>query len=194
MSKRNSYREKARKNSLLGISTTVEETKGDWKSTLAETGAAFVVGGILGSFAGHLVGKPSLALGVLATGASYYMGSRLGASFGIGMMAAGYVNVTNPSLSGTESMKDRAKLFAESLKSRMYLDKILKSKKPDSELGNVRYFVYPSENTQLNAPMDMSALDRLEQQVAASARNYAANNQPAQFAGSNGRTVEDSLF
>ena len=194
MSKRNSYREKARKHSLLGISTTVEETKGDWKSTLAETGVAFVVGGILGSFAGHVVGRPSLALGVLATGASYYMGSRLGASFGIGMMAAGYVNSTNPSLSGLGSVKDRAKVFAEGLKSRMYLDKILKSKNQDSELGNVRYFVYPSETTSLNAPMDMSALDRLEQQVAASARAYAASNQPQQFAGSYSRSIEDSLF
>lgn len=192
MSKRNSYREKARKQSLLGISTTVEETKGDWKSTLAETGVAFVVGGILGSFAGHVVGRPSLALGVLATGASYYLGSRLGASFGIGMMASGYVNTINPSLSGTESMKDRAKIFADGLKSRMYLDKVLKSKK-DPELGNVRYFVYPS-GAGSDAPMDMSALDRLEQQVAASARSYAASNPPQQYAGSTVGSVEDSLF
>lgn len=181
MSKRNSYEREATKRGLLGIATKVEETKGQLVPTLAETGTALILGGVFGSLAGHVIGRPSLALGFLTTGASYYFGSRLGTTFGIGMMSAGYVSGDMPGvngkLNGMDTMKERARLFADGLKARLYLDKVLKKQEEEgaSGLGEVRYFVYPSDKKQ--APMDMSALDRLQMQVEASAQAYAQKQQ-----------------
>lgn len=192
----NSYQRAARKKTLLGISTTVEETKGDFKSSAIETGAALLIGGILGSLTGHLLGRHSLVAGVLATGTSLYLGSRLGSTFGIGMMAAGYHTLAGPQVNGLEGMeavKERAKMFTDGLKTRLYLDKLIKPKETETAangLGDVRYFVYPSGQQQIASlpAVDMTALERLEQQISDSAKQYVGEQQPHQVSGQ-----EDSL-
>ncbi|HYG53123.1 MAG TPA: hypothetical protein VD905_19625 [Flavobacteriales bacterium] len=203
----NSYEKKAVKKGLLGSVNESPATKGNISSTLTQTGLDLLLGGIAGSFVGSLAGRYSLLGGAVVTGASYYMGSRLGASFGIGIMSGGYFSIVNGvgSLEGTtmDNIKARSKVFAEGLKQKLFLDKILKSKKTDaattttsataaqsqpvSGTEQVRYFMYPQSDAQVQGPgeLDMSALDRLNAQVAESAKAYKAQSKenPQQVSG-----------
>lgn len=168
----------ARKLKLLAL--TKLETKGSAKNSAIETVKDLVVGVVGGGLAGAAVGKPSLLVGIGATFIGHYADSPLATSFGLGMMASGGYQIGNAAVNGTalsgiEGAKERMKAFGENIKERFYLDKIIKPKSAEegaSGLGKVQYFKYPMQKDLKDQPLDMSALDSIEQQIAESGKQY----------------------
>lgn len=183
--KKNTYEQKMQKKQLLeGVSQ--EHAKGSIKKTAMETGRAVLIGAIGGGLAGAVLGRSSFIVGIAVTGVGHYMGSSGAASFGVGMMASGgyqaIAGMNGTQKEGFEGVKERMMAFKEEFKKKLFLDKIVKSKKGDEKseegtngMGEVQYFTYPNgkeleganENT-----LDLSALERIEKQVADSARAY----------------------
>jgi hypothetical protein len=169
----NSYEKKARKKDLLGF---IPDT-GDPKQAAIDTGKDLLIGAIGGGLAGAILGRSSLLVGIAVTGISHYLKLKAGASFGIGMMASGgyqtISSVNGTSQNGFEGVKERMQAFKEDLKQKLFLDKILKTKKADEAvegMGDVQYFTYPGgKELEGNA-----ALDQIEQQIAASAEAFDA--------------------
>jgi hypothetical protein len=201
--KKNSYEKKAHKKFMLDGLTTAE-TKGSFKKTALETGRDIVVGAIGGGIAGAVVGRASFLVGIVATGAGYYFGSHSAAAFGVGMMASGGSQVATQAVSGTESegfegIKERLTALKEDFKHRLYLDKIIKPKTTTTEtatkeettngMGEVQYFTYPNGKELEGAnDLDMSALERIEKQVAESAKRFEAKKQES-FSGNEEESV-----
>lgn len=181
--KKNHYERQAKKKSLLGSITKDLDTKGDVKNSALETLKDIVVGVIGGGVVGAAIGRASLAIGAVVTGIGHYTKSRLASIFGVGMMASGGFQ-KQESVSGTEStsmmdgMKERVKGFKDSLTQRLFLDKILKSKKDSTEstngMGEVQYLVYPGNKEN---ELEMNALERIERQVAESGEEFMKNQQ-----------------
>ena len=192
--KKNSYEKKAHKKFMLDGLTTAE-TKGSFKKTALETGRDIVVGAIGGGIAGAVVGRASFLVGIVATGAGYYFGSHSAAAFGVGMMASGGSQVATQAVSGTESegfegVKERLTALKEDFKHRLFLDKIIKPKTTTTSettttkeettngMSEVQYFTYPNGKELEGAnDLDMSALERIEKQVAESAKRFEAKKQ-----------------
>ncbi len=183
MSHKNQYEKRSAKKSFLGSITETQETKGDIKGSLIETGKDLVIGVIGGGLVGAMIGKTSLLIGAAVTGIGHYTKNRLASIFGFGMMASngfqpktnGVSGVENPDM--LEGAKERAIAFKDSFSEKLFLDKILKKKEATPEttngIGDVQYFTYPEEQSQLGASdIDLSVLDQIEQQVAQSAANY----------------------
>lgn len=191
--KRNQYESEAKKKSLLGEITKDLETKGDIKNSAIETVKDIVVGVLGGGVVGAAIGKASLAIGAVVTGIGHYTKSRLTSIFGIGLMAANGFQKSDSTapVNGTDEkekdmldgVKDRVMTFKENFQQKLFLDKLLKSKKADEAtnqentngVGEVQYFVYP-ENKELEGAtdkeIDMSALEHIENKIAASANNF----------------------
>ena len=195
--KKNSYEKKAHKKFMLDGLTTAE-TKGSFKKTALETGRDIVVGAIGGGLAGAVVGRASFLVGIVATGAGYYFGSHSAAAFGVGMMASGGSQVATQAVSGTESegfegIKERLTALKEDFKHRLYLDKIIKPKtttatetttkeETTNGMGEVQYFTYPNGKELEGAnDLDLTALDRIEKQVAESAKRFEVKKQEAEI-------------
>jgi hypothetical protein len=195
MAKKNSYEKKAQKKQLLaGVAS--EDAKGSIKNSALETGRDVLVGAIGGGLAGAILGRSSFLVGVAVTGVGHYMGSNGTAAFGVGMMASGGYQAVAGTMSGTDKkglagVKERMAAFKEEFKRKLFLDKIIKSKKANGEdstgqrmegMGDVQYFTYPNarELQGSDTPLDMSALDRIEKQVADSAEKFAAKQSLSQ--------------
>jgi hypothetical protein len=168
----NSYEKKARKKHLLGF---IPDT-GNAKQAAIDTGKDLLIGAIGGGLAGAVLGRSSLLVGIAVTGISNYLKLKAGTSFGIGMMASGgyqtITSVNGTSQNGFEGVKERMQAFKEDMKQKLFLDKILKTKKADegtNGIGDVQYFTYPGNELNGNV-----ALDHIEQQIAASAEAYDA--------------------
>jgi hypothetical protein len=168
----NSYEKKARKKDLLGF---LPDT-GDPKQAAIDTGKDLLIGAIGGGLAGAILGRSSLLVGIAVTGISHYLKLKAGTSFGIGMMASGgyqtISSVNGTPQNGFDGVKERMQVFKEDLKQKLFLDKILKTKKSDEVgegVGDVQYFNYP--NSELNGN---AALDQIEQQIAASGEAFDA--------------------
>jgi hypothetical protein len=189
----NSYEKKAKKKELLGF---IPDT-GNVKQAAMDTGRDLLIGAIGGGLAGAVLGRSSLLVGIAVTGISNYLKLKAGTSFGIGLMAAGgyqaISSVNGPSLSGFEGVKERVQAFKEDLKQKLFLDKILKTKKTDeavSGVGEVQYFTYPGGNElEGNA-----ALDHIEQQIAASAEAYDAQQVSGAYDDEMGDTDDSNLI
>ncbi len=179
MSTKNKYEKKSRQKGLSGTPTAIaQETKGNIKSSLMETGKDLLIGVIGGGVAGAVIGRASLILGAGVTLASYYFGSREAAMFGVGMMAAngfqkmtGTVNGPEENLEGLDGVKDRLLTFKDTFSQKLWLDKIIKKKtdaKPTNGLGEVQYFTYPQQESLPVGEVgeiDLSALDKIEEQI-----------------------------
>lgn len=188
MAKKNSYEKKAQKKQLLdGVAQ--DNAKGSLKHTALETGRDILLGAVGGGLAGAVLGRSSFLVGVAVTGVGHYMGSNGAAAFGVGMMASGGYQAVAGAMNGTqkegiEGMKERMLAFKEEFKRKLFLDKIIKSKKKEDEksdegtngMGEVQYFTYPNSKELEGAgdTLDMSALDRIERQVAESAQKFEA--------------------
>lgn len=176
---KNRYEKRSKKRSLLGAITETQPTKGDVKGSLIETGKDLVIGVIGGGFAGAMIGRASLLVGVAVTGIGHYTNNRLISTFGLGMMAASGFQTKKDGVSGPENQevlegaKERAMAFKDSLSEKLFLDKILKKKDTGTNgMGEVQYFTYPDQGQLGAGEVDLTALDQLEQQVAQSAANY----------------------
>jgi hypothetical protein len=192
---KNSYEQKAKKQSLLGSITQDLETKGDAKNSAIEMVKDVVVGVVAGGVAGSAIGRASLIIGAAVTGLGHYYKSRLASVFGVGMMAASGFQKTDEQMKGTEKegfggvvdgAKERVMNFKDSFSQKLFLDKVLKSKKTDEKkestngVGEVQYFTYP-ENKELGEntteELDLTALDRIEKQVAESGNSFVKKQQ-----------------
>lgn len=185
--KKNSYEKKAQKKQLLeGI--VASHAKGDFKKTALETGRDILIGAVGGGLAGAVLGRSSFLVGVAVTGVGHYMGSNGAAAFGVGMMASGGYQAVAGAMNGTqkegiEGVKERMTAFKEEFKRKLFLDKIIKSKKKEegksdeqgaNGMGDVQYFTYPNGKELEGASDYLNALDHIEKQVAESAKAFEA--------------------
>lgn len=167
--RRNRYQKKAKKKNFLGGMNGSLPTKGDAKNTMLETGKDVLIGVIGGGLIGAAIGKPSLLVGIVTTGAGHFSGNKLVQVLGLGMMAANGFQKTNSvsGLEGLDGIKDRMKAFKESLTERLYVDKIIKKKAGATNgFGELQYFTYPDTMGEL------AALNDIEQQIADSAIQF----------------------
>lgn len=170
--KKNRYSQKAKKKHFLSGMNESLPTKGDAKNTMLETGKDILIGVLGGGLIGAAIGKPSMVVGIVTTGAGHYTGNKLIQLLGIGMMAANGFQKSNATVSGLEGMdgvKERLQAFKESMKDRFYLDKIIK-KAGTNGIGELQYFTYPDS---MNG--SLAALDDIEQQIAENAIQFQGN-------------------
>ena len=195
---KNSYEQEAQKKSLLGAITQDLETKGDMKNSAIETLKDVVIGVVAGGVAGSAIGRASL-IGAAVTGLGHYYKSRLASVFGVGMMAANGFQQSGEQMKGTpkeglegvlEGAKERVMNFKDTFQQKLYLDKVLKSKQTEEKkegtngVGEVQYFTYP-ENKELGESttkeLDLTALDRIEKQVAESGAEFQKKQMTGPF-------------
>lgn len=178
---KNQYEKERKKKSLLGAIVAEQETKGDIKGTLIETGKD-VVAGVVGGAAGSAMGKGSFFVGGLITAVGHYTKISPLRGLGIGMMISPLFKSTTVSgteKGGLEGAKERLIAFKDSMSQKLFIDKLLKKKEAaqtTSGVGEVQYFVYPNNQPALESELDFSALNRLENQIAQSAANYQKQN------------------
>jgi hypothetical protein len=157
MTKSNQSRRRFRKRKFLkGINEDLQ-TKGNVKNTMLETSKELLITVIGGGLLGAAIGKPSLVIGLLATGT--------------GLMAAnGFQNAKGVNgLDGLDGVKERVQAYKENFSEKLYLDKIIKSKttKAVNGVGALQYFDYqPAINGGLEA------LEQIENQILESGRQY----------------------
>ena len=176
------------KGGYRSILTQELDAKGSIKNTAVETGITLAVGA-LGAAAGWVIGRPSLLIGIGASILGHYTNQPRIKSLAIGLIASGgsevlSKGVSSENVNGLEGAKDRLRAFAENLKHRLYLDKIIKPKASEATngVGAVNYFKYP------NTELDMGSLNDLENQIAGSADQYE------QQAQTNGLYDEDEMY
>jgi hypothetical protein len=192
---KNRYFAKAKKNEILN--GAVPHAKGDFKKTAIETGRDVLIGAIGGGLAGAVVGRSSFIVGIAITGVGHYMGSNGTAAFGVGMMASGGYQAVAGAMNGSdvegfEGIKERMTAFKDEFKRKLFLDKIIKTKNKDdgtNGFGEVQYITYPN-GKELEGAMD--DLERIERQVAESAKNFESKQA---FSGDMGALEgEDPIF
>lgn len=210
--KKNKYEKKALRKGLEGTPgqklDAFKEKAGD---SLKKVGYEALWGTLVGGAAGYLVGKPSLLLGAVVTGTGYYQNWPAVTSVGAGMMASGFYQVGEKLLGGTDEngqpvdgIKERAIAFKDSLISRLYLDKLLKSKKKKqvktkavNGLGEVQY-LNPESDDQVGETeeLDMSGLDAIEEQLSQSAEEFSqmSGGDSSEPEGSDAEALQDRIF
>lgn len=160
-----------------GIGFFESELPAGKKKGFLETTPALVIGAVGGAFAGAAMGKPSFYSGIATTVVGALAKIPVITHFGIGMTVSGGYQSLGLSGAGLNGAKERIKAFVEDFKQRMYLDKVFKPKQetlPGIEgFGNVQYFRYPLEGP---AQLDMSALDKIQRELEASAQQFQQNN------------------
>jgi len=170
--KKNRYQKKANKKNFLSGMNEGLPTRGNAKNTVLETGKDILIGVLGGGLIGAVVGKPSLAVGIVTTGVGHYTGNKLVQILGIGIMAAnGFQKSSTVSgLGGLAGVKERLQAYKESMHEKFYLDKIMKKKTATNGIGELQYFSYPGS---MNG--ELAALDDIEQQIAESAMQFQGN-------------------
>jgi hypothetical protein len=170
--KKNRYAQKAKKKGFMAEMNEGLPTKGNAKNSLLETGKGILVGVLGGGLIGAAIGRPSLLVGILTTGAGHYTGNKLVQLFGLGIMASNSFQKATGTVSGLEGLdgiKERLQAYKEALTERLYLDKIIKKKQAATNgVGELQYFTYP-DNSMSGT---LAALDDIEDQIAESARQF----------------------
>ena len=161
--KKNTYKARAKKKGFMQHMSKSLETKGNVKNTLLETGKDLVVGVIGGGLIGAAIGKASLGVGALVTGAGHYANNNMATIFGIGMMAAnGFQRGKSVSgLDGLDGVKERVQAYKETFSEKLFIDKLIAKKTAAvNGIGNIQYFNYPND-----VSGDLAALDYIENQI-----------------------------
>jgi hypothetical protein len=171
------YAKKAKRQSFMKGFGSQLNTKGDMKNTALETGKDILVCVLGGGLLGAVIGRPSLAVGIVTTGVGHFSGSKLTQLLGIGMMAtSGFQRNTAVSgLDGLDGVKERIQAYKEGIFERLYLDKFRKktSASTTSGIGELQYFSYPNN--------DLAALDAIEGQLTDSAFQFQGSLPEADF-------------
>lgn len=160
---KNTYKARAKKKGIMQHMTKSLETKGNVKNTLLETGKDLVVGVIGGGLVGAAIGKASLGVGALVTGAGHYANNKMATIFGIGMMAANGFQKTKSmgGLDGLDGVKERVQAYKETFSEKLFIDKLVSKKTAAvNGMGNIQYFNYPND-----AGGELAALDYIENQI-----------------------------
>ena len=168
---KNQYKQKARKKGFLSGMNEELPTKGNVKNTMLETGKDLLVAVLGGGLIGSAIGRPSLAIGIVATGTGHYTQSRMLTLLGIGMMAAnGFQRGKGVNgLEGLDGVKERLMAYKENFSEKLYLDKIMKQKSAAATngIGELQYFNYDQE---MNG--GLSALNSIEDQLIESGMQF----------------------
>ena len=168
---KNQYKQKARKKGFLTGMNEELPTKGNVKNTMLETGKDLLVAVLGGGLIGSAIGRPSLAIGIVATGTGHYTQSRMLTLLGIGMMAAnGFQKGKGVNgLEGLDGVKERLMAYKENFSEKLYLDKILKQKSAAATngIGELQYFNYDQE---MNG--GLNALNSIEDQLIESGMQF----------------------
>lgn len=172
---KNEYKQKARKKGFLSGMNEELPTKGNVKNTMLETGKDLLVAVLGGGLIGSAIGRPSLAIGIVATGTGHYTQSRMLTLLGIGMMAAnGFQKGKGVNgLEGLDGVKERLMAYKENFSEKLYLDKILKQKSAAATngIGELQYFNYDQE---MNG--GLNALNMIEDQLIESGMQFQQMN------------------
>jgi hypothetical protein len=178
---KNSYQKASLKKSLSGTGDASTGTK--VKDAATELGKDIVVGVIGGGVAGAVLGRLSFVVGAAVTGVGHFAKSRIASALGLGMMASGTYQamsgMNGKPASGLDGVKERLLALKDDMKKRIFLDKVLKAKEKKEEkteegtngLGQVQYFVYPNSEESMGE-VEMNELDKIQQQIQASAMKY----------------------
>jgi hypothetical protein len=171
--KKNRYQKQANKKHFLSGLNEGLPTKGNTKNTLLETGKDILIGVLGGGLIGAAIGRPSLLVGIVTTGAGHYTGNKLVQLLGVGMMASNGFQKSNTvsGLEGLDGVKERLKAYKEAFSEKLYLDKIMKKVAATAAangFGELQYFTYP--DTSMNG--GLAALNDIEDQIAESARQF----------------------
>lgn len=178
MSKKKTKKSKTTKSTHVLALTKKLDTQGDAKNSAIETVKDLVVGVIGGGLAGAAFGKPSLLIGLGTTLMGHYTGTPMATTFGVCMMASGGYQLGSSvngvsGMDGMEEAKERIKAFGQNLKSRLYLDKIVKPKADTEQgtdgVGSVQYFKYPKAE---NQELDLGSLESIEKDIALLGEQY----------------------
>ena len=168
---KNQYKQKARKKGFLSGMNEELPTKGNVKNTMLETGKDLLVAVLGGGLIGSAIGRPSLAIGIVATGTGHYTQSRMLTLLGIGMMAAnGFQKGKGVNgLEGLDGVKERLMAYKENFSEKLYLDKIMKQKSAAATngIGELQYFNYDQE---MNG--GLNALNSIEDQLIESGMQF----------------------
>ena len=168
---KNQYKRKARKKGFLSGMNAELPTKGNVKNTMLETGKDLLVAVLGGGLIGSAIGRPSLAIGIVATGTGHYTQSRMLTLLGIGMMAAnGFQKGKGVNgLEGLDGVKERVIAYKENFSEKLYLDKIMKQKSTSATngFGQLQYFNYDQE---MNG--GLNALNSIEDQLIESGMQF----------------------
>ena len=179
--RKNSYQKAALKKSLSGTGDASTGAKVEDAAT--ELGKDIVIGVIGGGVAGAVLGRLSFVVGAAVTGVGHFAKNRIASALGLGMMASGtYQTMSGMSgkpTSGLDGVKERLMALKDDMKKRIFLDKVLKAKEKKEEkteegtngLGQVQYFTYPNTEDSMGA-VEMNELDKIQQQIQASAMKY----------------------
>lgn len=172
---------------LQGISPGFDKERA-WEAV--KSGGILVLTAVGGGFLGAAIGRHSFFLGIPVAMAGKYFDNEYIVAAGLGMSVAnGFQNTSKP-LSGTgevdgfdakqmaQDAKDRVSKFFDNFKEKLYISPT-KTSDPSGQVPattapsdgstnglagdeNVQYFINPMSNG-----LDLSALERVEQQVAA---------------------------
>jgi hypothetical protein len=168
---KNQYKQKARKKGFLTGMNEELPTKGNVKNTMLETGKDLLVAVLGGGLIGSAIGRPSLAIGIVATGTGHYTQSRMLTLLGIGMMAAnGFQKGKGVNgLEGLDGVKERLMAYKENFSEKLYLDKIMRQKSAAATngIGELQYFNYDQE---MNG--GLNALNSIEDQLIESGMQF----------------------
>ena len=138
---------------------------------MLETGKDLLVAVLGGGLIGSAIGRPSLAIGIVATGTGHYTQSRMLTLLGIGMMAAnGFQKGKGVNgLEGLDGVKERLMAYKENFSEKLYLDKIMKQKSAAATngIGELQYFNYDQE---MNG--GLNALNSIEDQLIESGMQF----------------------
>jgi hypothetical protein len=190
----NTYEIKADKDKNSQWLNALENTASDRKLPMkdrikkgAGSAAIKLVAGIGGGFAGAAMGRWSVLGGILATGTGEIIGSPEMTSFGVGMMASNLIP-TDQSVNGTEDksgfqkVKDRMKTYGKGIMHKFFMDKMVRKESTSSSttstttdtstsgFGNVTVYNYPKSKT---TEMDLSEIEKYEEELRRSAESFS---------------------
>lgn len=196
----NSYEKKASKAKTSQWLNNIENTASDRKLPMgsrikkgAGSAALKLISGIGGGFAGAAIGRWSILGGILATGTGEVIGSPELTSFGVGMMASNLipaestVNGTEEEKSSFQKAKDRVKTYGKGIMQKFWIDKIVKKDTTQTEdktavttttqttsgVGEVKYYRHPQSQPD---EMDMRELEKYEQEIIKSGEEFSGGS------------------
>lgn len=161
--KNNRYNNQAKKKSIMQKMGKGLDTKGSVKNTVLETGKDLLIGVIGGGLVGAAMGRASLGVGAIITGAGHYADNKLAAIFGMGMMAANGFQKSKGvnGLEGMDGVKERLNAYKDNFAEKLFIDKLISKKVVSANgVGEVQFFTYPS-----SVSNDLAALDYIENKI-----------------------------
>lgn len=203
----NRYEKKAQKEKTSAWLNDMEDTASDRELPMgtrvkkgAGSAAIKLLSAIGGGFTGAAIGRWSVVGGILTTGAGEVVGSPEMTSFGVGMMASNLIPTEQP-LDGTEETstmnkaKSRVQRYGKGLMHKFFLDKLIKKGKdvesanetevsaptpskdetptlpPENTVSGIDYYQYPVASD-LEIQDDLSELDKYEQELKESSEEF----------------------